>query len=319
MRLRCAFSQAVFAGINQLWAAYLHLLHLADALIQRNLLCFMCTCIGNQTHELELSYREGCCIFFVIAGHQCRYFVYMFCVLWQGQLRNKVEQEVVDVCLGLQHLHGSISAVHSPDHRCSGSLTNIHQENFTGKHTLSGPLGLTLMNFRKDDKKKLRWHFFFVLNVGNGLKRKHYRCWCSDQWLPSSPFISLYPSFALYILFVTSAVPTRWKAQCFLGHGAPTVGKRPFHACPSHSPKSFHSTHFAFKCLQPCQEAVKGCKATNRHLKWKSRSAVGYNCLRRLASFLRDVAVRQKPQIFQWCNSAEWETNSSVFQFQSFL
>ncbi|XP_057189340.1 zinc finger protein GLI4 isoform X2 [Triplophysa rosa] len=49
----------------------------------------------------------------------------------KGQLRNKVEQEVVDVCLGLQHLHGSIPAVHSPDHRCSGSLTNIHQESFT--------------------------------------------------------------------------------------------------------------------------------------------------------------------------------------------
>lgn len=49
----------------------------------------------------------------------------------KGQLRSKVEQEVVDVCLGLQRLHGSAPAVHSPDHRCSGSLTKIHQESFT--------------------------------------------------------------------------------------------------------------------------------------------------------------------------------------------
>lgn len=136
----------------------------------------------------------------------------------------------------------------------------------------------------------------------------------------STPFISLYPWFSpRSLLFLTSVVPTRSKAQCFLCHGAPTVGKRPFHACPSHSQESFHSPHFAFKCLRLSQEAVRRCKATNRHLKCKSRSAVSTNCLRRLAAFLRDVAGRQKPQIFQRSNSAEWETNSSLFQFQSFL
>ncbi|XP_051556168.1 transcriptional activator GLI3-like isoform X5 [Myxocyprinus asiaticus] len=48
-----------------------------------------------------------------------------------GQLHNKVEQEVVDVCTGLQHLHGSTPSVHIPYHRCSGSLSKIHQESFT--------------------------------------------------------------------------------------------------------------------------------------------------------------------------------------------
>ncbi|XP_051556165.1 zinc finger protein GLIS1-like isoform X2 [Myxocyprinus asiaticus] len=49
----------------------------------------------------------------------------------KGQLHNKVEQEVVDVCTGLQHLHGSTPSVHIPYHRCSGSLSKIHQESFT--------------------------------------------------------------------------------------------------------------------------------------------------------------------------------------------
>ncbi|XP_050948526.1 zinc finger protein GLIS1 isoform X2 [Labeo rohita] len=48
------------------------------------------------------------------------------------QIHNKVEQEVVDVCLGLQHLHGSTPSVQSPDHRRPVSLTEIHQEGFTG-------------------------------------------------------------------------------------------------------------------------------------------------------------------------------------------
>ncbi|XP_039531611.1 zinc finger protein GLIS1 [Pimephales promelas] len=47
------------------------------------------------------------------------------------QLGNKVEQEVVDVRLGLQHLHGSTPSVHSPNYRCPSSLTKIHQEGFT--------------------------------------------------------------------------------------------------------------------------------------------------------------------------------------------
>uniref|UniRef100_A0A8C1V632 GLIS family zinc finger 1a n=1 Tax=Cyprinus carpio TaxID=7962 RepID=A0A8C1V632_CYPCA len=47
------------------------------------------------------------------------------------QLHNKMEQEVVDVCLGLQHLHGSTHSVQSPEHRCPASLTKIHQEGFT--------------------------------------------------------------------------------------------------------------------------------------------------------------------------------------------
>ncbi|XP_077084951.1 uncharacterized protein glis1a isoform X1 [Siphateles boraxobius] len=47
------------------------------------------------------------------------------------QLRNKVEEEVVDVRLGLQHLHGSTPSVHSPNYRCPTSLTEIHQEGFT--------------------------------------------------------------------------------------------------------------------------------------------------------------------------------------------
>ncbi|XP_042574233.1 zinc finger protein GLIS1 [Cyprinus carpio] len=47
------------------------------------------------------------------------------------QLHNKVEQEVVDVCLGLQHLHGSAPSVQSPDHRRPASLSEIHQEGFT--------------------------------------------------------------------------------------------------------------------------------------------------------------------------------------------
>ncbi|KAK7163071.1 hypothetical protein R3I93_007192 [Phoxinus phoxinus] len=47
------------------------------------------------------------------------------------QLRNKVEHEVVDVRLGLQHLHGSTPSVHSPNYRCPTSLTKIHQEGFT--------------------------------------------------------------------------------------------------------------------------------------------------------------------------------------------
>ncbi|KAK2900973.1 hypothetical protein Q8A67_009088 [Cirrhinus molitorella] len=47
------------------------------------------------------------------------------------QIHNKVEQEVVDVCLGLQHLHGSIQSVQNPDHRRPASLTEIHQEGFT--------------------------------------------------------------------------------------------------------------------------------------------------------------------------------------------
>ncbi|KAI2667585.1 Zinc finger protein GLIS1 [Labeo rohita] len=50
------------------------------------------------------------------------------------QIHNKVEQEVVDVCLGLQHLHGSTPSVQSPDHRRPVSLTEIHQEGFTGRH-----------------------------------------------------------------------------------------------------------------------------------------------------------------------------------------
>ncbi|XP_051990943.1 zinc finger protein GLIS1 isoform X2 [Xyrauchen texanus] len=48
-----------------------------------------------------------------------------------GQLRNKVEQEVVDMCIGLQHLHGSTPSVHIPYPRCSGTLSKIHQESFT--------------------------------------------------------------------------------------------------------------------------------------------------------------------------------------------
>ncbi|XP_067309817.1 zinc finger protein GLIS1 [Pseudorasbora parva] len=47
------------------------------------------------------------------------------------QLHSKVEQEVVDVCLGLQHLHGSTPSGHSPNYRCPTSLTKIHQEGFT--------------------------------------------------------------------------------------------------------------------------------------------------------------------------------------------
>lgn len=47
------------------------------------------------------------------------------------QLYNKVEQEVGDVCLGLQHLHGSAPSVQSPDHRRPASLSEIHQEGFT--------------------------------------------------------------------------------------------------------------------------------------------------------------------------------------------
>lgn len=39
----------------------------------------------------------------------------------------------MDVCLGLQHLHGSTHSVQSPEHRCPASLTKIHQEGFTGR------------------------------------------------------------------------------------------------------------------------------------------------------------------------------------------
>ncbi|XP_051984986.1 zinc finger protein 432-like [Xyrauchen texanus] len=70
----------------------------------------------------------------------------------KGQLRNKVEQEVVDVCFGLQHLHGSTPSVHIPDHRCSSSLTKIHQESFTAysaddesfSRVLSGSINMNL-------------------------------------------------------------------------------------------------------------------------------------------------------------------------------
>lgn len=86
-----------------------------------------------------------------------------------------------------------------------------------------------------------------------------------------------------------------------------------------HTLQNLSIQHYGFKCLRLSQEAVRRSKATNRHLKCKSRRAVGANCLRRLAAFLRDVAGRQKPQTFRGSNSAEWETNSSVFQFQSFL
>ncbi|XP_016341684.1 zinc finger protein GLIS3-like isoform X3 [Sinocyclocheilus anshuiensis] len=47
------------------------------------------------------------------------------------QLHNKVEQEVVDVCLDLQYLHGSAPSIQSPDHRRPASLSEIHQEGFT--------------------------------------------------------------------------------------------------------------------------------------------------------------------------------------------
>jgi len=61
------------------------------------------------------------------------YSIDMFSLSWQVQLGNKVEQEVVDVRLGLQHLHGSTPSVHSPNYRCPSSLTKIHQEGFTGR------------------------------------------------------------------------------------------------------------------------------------------------------------------------------------------
>ncbi|XP_016128695.1 zinc finger protein GLIS1-like [Sinocyclocheilus grahami] len=49
------------------------------------------------------------------------------------QLHNKVEQEVVDVCLDLQHLQGSAPSIQSPDHRRPASLSEIHQEGFTAQ------------------------------------------------------------------------------------------------------------------------------------------------------------------------------------------
>lgn len=60
------------------------------------------------------------------------HFMYMFSVSWQVHI-HKVEQEVVDVCLGLQHLHGSAPSVQSPDLRRPASLSEIHQEGFTGR------------------------------------------------------------------------------------------------------------------------------------------------------------------------------------------
>lgn len=94
----------------------------------------------------------------------------MFCVLWQGQLRNKVEQEVVDVCLGLQHLHGSIPAVQSPDHRCSGSLTNILQESFTGKHTLKWVIGSNLTELLTTIGGL--WNFWYEFVTKKGMRNK---------------------------------------------------------------------------------------------------------------------------------------------------